>query len=215
MTSSLPRGQFIVLEGTDGSGTTTQGDLLAAWLRARGIEVVRTAQPSPLEGGQLVRRVLRGELDGVDAATVALLFAADRVDAGRRLVMPALRRGAWVVCDRHLASSLAFQVVDGDGGIDPQWVLTINRHALCADMTFWLDLPVSEAMARIIARGKPIERFETETTLQRVRERYAQVAADPPPQVGRLVTVDARGSRDEVAAAIQRDVARSAGWEAP
>jgi dTMP kinase len=194
------------MEGTDGSGTTTQGDLLAAWLRDRGLEVVRTAQPSPLEGGQLVRRVLRGELDGVDAATVALLFAADRVDAGRRLVTPALQRGAWVVCDRHLASSLAFQVVDGDGGIDPQWLMAINRYAMAADVTLWLDLPVADAMARILARGKPIERFETAATLQRVRDRYAEVFAAPPAQLGRVVRVDARGSRDEVAAAIQRAI---------
>lgn len=197
------RGKFVVIEGTDGSGTTTQGDLLAQWLRSQGLEVVRTAQPSPLEGGQLIRRVLRNELDGVDAATVALLFAADRVDAGRRLIEPALARGAWVVCDRHLASSLAFQVVDGDGGIDPEWLLTINRHAMVADQTLWLDLPVDEAMTRILARGKPIERFETEATLRRVRDRYAHVAEVPPALLGPIARIDARGLRDDVACAIR------------
>jgi dTMP kinase len=199
---SMP-GRFIAIEGTDGAGTSTQGDLLAQWLVERGLEVLRLAQPSHLEGGQLIRRILRHELGVIDAATVALLFAADRVDLCERVIAPALARGAWVVCDRHLGSSLAFQVVDGAGGIDPDWLLAVNSKALTADLTLWIDVPVPVALQRIAARGKPIERFEVAATLERVRARYAEVARQPPAQLGAIATIDGQPARDVVAYAIR------------
>lgn len=209
----MVKGKLIVLEGTDGSGTTTQGDDLAERLRQRGIEVLRTAQPSPLATGQLIRQILRGELQGVDAAVVALLFAADRVDLGQRLLQPALQRGAWVVCDRHVASSLAFQVVDtardpDQPPIDPAWIAAINRCALPADLTLWLDLPVEEALRRIESRGKPLERFEVSETLRQVRARYAAVFAAPPPQLGEVAIIDGSATRDAVGRAIRLKVSQ-------
>ncbi len=209
----MTRGKLIVLEGTDGSGTTTQGDDLADRLRHLGLEVVRTAQPSPLATGQLIRQILRGELEGIDAAVVALLFAADRVDLGQRVLEPALQRGAWVVCDRHVASSLAFQVVDsarhpGQPPIDPPWITAINRCALAADLTLWLDLPVEVALQRIEMRGKPLERFEVSETLQRVRDRYAKVFAAPPAQLGQVAVVDGSATRDAVGRAIRQKVSQ-------
>lgn len=209
----MTRGKLIVLEGTDGSGTTTQGDDLAERLRHIGLEVVRTAQPSPLATGQLIRQILRGELEGIDAAVVALLFAADRVDLGQRVLEPALQRGAWVVCDRHVASSLAFQVVDsardpGQPPIDPAWITAINRCALAADLTLWLDLPVEVALQRIESRGKPLERFEVSETLQRVRDRYAKVFAAPPVQLGEVAVVDGSAARDAVGRAIRQKVSQ-------
>lgn len=206
-------GRFIVLEGTDGSGSTTQGDLLAAYLQSEGLEVVRTAQPSDLESGQLIRRILRGEVGGsktaVDAAVVALLFAADRVDHGHRVVRPALQCGAWVVCDRHLGSSLAFQVSDqahAGQGVDTAWVLAINERAMTADLTLWLDVPVDIALQRIEARGKPLERFETAAMLTRVRDRYQALHDHPPPLLGPLHRIDAAAARETVACAIRQTV---------
>lgn len=211
--SDTARGQFVVIEGTDGAGSTTQGDLLCQHLRERGLEVVRTAQPSDLGGGQLIRRILRGQETAgdqpVDAAAVALLFAADRVDVGRRVIAPALARGAWVVCDRHLASSLAFQVSDsahGGSGVSEQWVLDINRHALRADLTLWLDVEVEVALQRIAARGKPLERFETAQMLERVRQRYRQLWQNPPDLLGPLQQVDAGQDVESVACAVRRIV---------
>ncbi len=196
-------GRFLAIEGTDGAGTSTQGDQLTDWLRSRGLEVLRLAQPSHLEVGQLIRRILRHELGAIDAATVALLFAADRVDLCERVIAPALGRGAWVVCDRHLGSSLAFQVVDGAGGIDPDWLLAINAKALTADLTLWIDVPVPVALERIAARGKPVERFEVAATLERVRARYAELAERPPAQLGKVVAIDGQPARDVVACAIR------------
>ncbi len=202
----MDKGRLIVLEGTDGAGSTTQGDELAAWLQELGLEVVRTAQPSPLPTGQLIRQILRGDLQGIDAAVVALLFAADRVDLAHRVMEPALQRGAWVVCDRHIASSLAFQVVDGQGGIEPAWITAINSRAMAADLTLWLDLPVATALQRIESRGKPLERFEVAETLQKVRQRYQEVFAAPGPLLGHIAVVDAAAARDAVACAIRQTV---------
>lgn len=191
---------FIVFEGTDGSGTTTQGDLLTAALKRAGRTVVRTAEPTEGDVGVMIRNVLRARTEHpLDPAAVALLFAADRVDHCRHVITPALHRGETVICDRYLGSSLAFQVVDGDGHITPEWICTINRDALVPDLTILLDLPVPDAMTRIHHRGKPRERFEIAETLERVRARYRQVFADAPPQLGRTLVLDASRSREAIA----------------
>jgi len=192
---------FIVIEGTDGAGTTTQGDLLAEALRAEGRRVVRTAQPSPGPIGQLLRTVLRDTSgQGADPVAVALLFAADRVDHLQRVVEPALREGAVVVCDRYVGSSLAFQVVDGAGRIDAGWLLEINRGARVPDLSILLDVATETALARIEHRGQPHERFEVEATLRAVRERYLAVFAAPPRLLGAAAVVDA--SRPVAAVAV-------------
>ncbi len=195
---------FIVMEGTDGSGTTTQGDRLTERLRAAGQPVLRTRQPSDLPVGKLIREALRGTWVPRPAAEpIALLFAADRADHCNTQIAPALQAGEAVICDRYLASSLAFQVVDGEGGIDAAWLLEANRAALRPDLTLWLDVPVDEALRRIDARGAPRERFEAERTLQAVRERYAAMWRAPPAALGPIVRIDGVGDADEVQARIE------------
>lgn len=200
---------FIVLEGTDGSGTTTQGNLLAQSLRVAGHEVLRTAQPSDGPIGVVLRAALRNEMGHrLDPVAVALLFAADRSDHCHRVIGPALARGEWVVCDRYLGSSLAFQVVDGDGTIDEAWVLALNRHALVPDLSVLLDVPTDTAVGRIQERGKPRERFEIEDTLRNVRQRYRQVFASPPERLGPAVVVEADRPRESVAREVLAHVQR-------
>lgn len=191
---------FVVFEGTDGSGTTTQGDLLAAAIKRSGRQVVRTAEPTAGDVGVMIRNVLRARTEQpLDPAAVALLFAADRVDHCQRMIAPALARGETVICDRYLASSLTFQVVDGDGRITPEWIAAINHEALRPDLTILLDLPVPDAMTRIHHRGKPRERFEVAETLERVRARYRQVFASGMPELGRTLVLDASRSRETIA----------------
>ncbi len=191
---------FIVFEGTDGSGTTTQGDLLTAALKRSGRTVLRTAEPTDGDVGVMIRNVLRARTEfPLDPAAVALLFAADRIDHCQRVIGPALARNEAVICDRYLASSLTFQVVDGDGRITPEWICTINKEALRPDLTILLDLPVTDAMTRIHHRGKPRERFEVADTLELVRERYREVFREAPPQLGRILVLDASRSREAIA----------------
>lgn len=194
---------FVVMEGTDGSGTTTQGNLLATALRAAGIEVLRTREPSDGPIGVLIRQGLRGEWrHRPGAEQVALLFAADRVDHCQVEIDPALQTGTAVICDRYLGSSLAFQVVDGAGGIDAAWLLAANRFARVPHLTIWLDVPVALALERIDARGIPRERFEVEDTLRAVRERYEGLWRSPPPRLGPVVRIDGSGTIEQVHARV-------------
>ncbi len=191
---------FIVFEGTDGSGTTTQGDLLTAALKRSGRTVLRTAEPTDGDVGVMIRNVLRARTEHpLDPAAVALLFAADRVDHCARIIGPALARNEAVICDRYLASSLTFQVVDGDGRITPKWICEINKEALKPDLTILLDLPVTDAMTRIHHRGKPRERFEVAETLEHVRARYREVFREAPERLGRSLVLDASRSREAIA----------------
>lgn len=179
------------MEGTDGSGTTTQGNLLAAQLQRRGWTVVRTSEPSDGDIGKLLRQVLQSRADRPLAPEiVALLFAADRIDHCQREIGPALARGEAVVCDRYLGSSLAFQVTDGAGAFDATWIRQINRDVLEPDLSILVDVPIETAMARIERRGKPLERFEVGPVLTEVRARYHEAFAQGAVGLGRTALID-------------------------
>ncbi len=201
------RGLFIVMEGTDGSGTTTQGNMLAATLAAEGHTVVRTSEPSSGSIGWLLRDTLRSRAERpLSPEIVALLFAADRMDHCDREIGPALERGDTVICDRYLGSSLAFQVVDGGGAFDAAWVRELNRAVLVPDLSILFDVPVEAAMERIERRGKPKERFEVSSFLTQVRARYHEAFNNDASRLGATAVVDGLRSVDEVAADVRRAV---------
>jgi dTMP kinase len=140
---------FIVLEGIDGSGTTTQAQAISSTLRARGLDVVETRQPTNSPIGKHLRASLRAESEAVsDRFALALLFAADRLDHVAREITPALERGAWIVCDRYVLSSLVYQSLD----CPLNWVAAINAKARRADLTVLLDLPAKTAIKRVESR---------------------------------------------------------------
>lgn len=164
-------GTFIALEGLDGSGTTTQQEALATALRSKGHAVHTTREPSDRSIGRLARAAL-GSRSDVDPATLALLFAADRLDHVRAEIRPALARGDVVVCDRYLVSSWVYQGLE----CDPAWVETINARAPWPTITFLLEVSVDVAVQRMADRGQSIERFETAALQRRVAQAYEQVA---------------------------------------
>ena len=151
----MPPGKLIVLEGIDGSGTTTQARLLCEWLAGRGVAVHLTREPSDGPVGRLIREILHGAHAPVAGDTMALLFAADRVDHLSREVLPALDRGTHVVTDRYYHSSLAYQAIDEAYALAPaekQQRLTeaqqrIDQAAMCSDKlhTAWLCGLLAEA----------------------------------------------------------------------
>ncbi len=191
---------FIVMEGCDGSGTTTQGDMLADALRRSGRSVLRTSEPSGGEIGQLIRRVLRGQTDRpLTPQIIALLFAADRIHHCQTEIGPALARGEFVVCDRYLASSLSFQIVDGEGGISEQWLRSINQPIIEPDISLLVDVPPETSMARIAKRGRPRELFEELQTLTKVRKRYRALFEADDAGFGQTLIVDGHRSREEIA----------------
>lgn len=175
-------GLFVVLEGIDGSGSTTHTKLLGKALRQRGLKVVETCEPSSGPIGSLIRQVLQRRLFVADAAgprafawsTMALLFAADRMDHLDSTVVPALREGAVVLSDRYDLSSLAYQSCTAPSGdkVVP-WIRELNAAALRPDLTLVIDVPVEVAEERRRARGGLEELFETRDLQARLAAVYA------------------------------------------
>ena len=188
----MSRGKFIVFEGIDGAGTTTQAQRLLGWLEARGLRVLLTREPSDGPVGNLVRNMLkrrivvprsvRGTDADVDPRTVALLFAADRLDHLDGEIRPALDAGFWVLSDRYVDSSLAYQSIYADLA----WVREINRFAPRPDCTFFLSVPPRVAMQRMRASRPSRDHFETQRRLEKVDEGYEALYREAAPDVHRL-----------------------------
>lgn len=208
MDKDLPK--FIVLEGIDGSGTTTQLSKVAERLRARGHIVHETREPSVGRIGKMIRELLAvntGEKRTVDSACLALLFAADRLEHLNREIKPALTRGEIVLCDRYVLSSLVYQSLD----CDSEWVAEINREAQWPSLTFVLDLPVEIAVERLAVRrgltGNPEEIFDSIETQRRLAEGY-RAEIGPCPKLTHedsgLIEIDASKDIDAVTDLIMR-----------
>lgn len=193
----MATGCFIVLEGVDGAGTTTQARALAEALRRRGHTVTTTCQPSPGAIGQLVRTLLRTIDDPPDPRALALLFAADRLDHVHQLIAPALARGEVVLSDRYVASSWIYQGL----ACDPAWVRTINAHAPWPDLTLVLTVSAEVARARVQARaGTPTELFDALEIQRRIAAGYAALLDDP--SLRAVVGIAGDAPADDVTAAL-------------
>ncbi len=220
-------GCFLVLEGLDGAGTTTQAELLAAWLRGRGRRALVTAEPSRGPVGVLVRQVLAGRLGGgaggaFDPAALALLFAADRRDHLASEVEPALARGIDVVSDRFTLSSLAYQAValsgsrrDGGRPGPMRWVRELNRLARAPDLTIFLRVPPAAALARRRAASGGRDLYVVPAFQRRVARAYADALRLARAAGERVAVVDGRGSMEAVAAAVARAAAAVAPRRGP
>lgn len=167
-------GVFIVLEGIDGAGTTTQLERLAKALREDGYRVTTTRQPSDGPVGTLIRQALTGRLSlpngtgPLNAQTLALLFAADRTDHLEAQILPALERGDVVLCDRYVLSSIAYQ-----GQTLPQgWVSDINAFATPPDLTLFFKVDPKVAGERRAARGAAAELFEDDEQQRQIARDY-------------------------------------------
>lgn len=201
------KGRFIAFEGIDGSGTTTQAELAATALRADGFAVHQTREPSDGPIGTLIRQALRGRgrLPGrtrlLTEETLALLFAADRLDHLEAEILPALRQGQLVICDRYVLSSLAYQ--GATCSID--WVDQINSGAASADLTIFLEVKPAAASRRRAARGGSRELFESEERQRRVSQQYRAAIARRGKRE-RILVLDGGRSVDEVAADAQKAI---------
>lgn len=208
MSPAAPRrGRFVVLEGIDGAGTTTQTSLLVAALRKRGYATRATREPSDGPIGTMIRQVLAGRfvLPGGKApnwATMALLFAADRLDHVEAEIEPLLENGGIVVSDRYDASSLAYQsVTSGRGGPEAvEWIRALNRHAIRPDVIVVVDVPADTAATRREARGEAAQLYEQNEVQQSLAAFYRDLGVHMPND--RVVVVSGTGSVEDVHARI-------------
>lgn len=193
------RGRFITLEGGEGVGKSTQIRQLAEALRATGLNVITTREPGGTEGAEAIRGLLlAGGQDRWNDATEALLFAAARADHVAKLIRPAIERGEWVICDRFVDSTRAYQ--GGAGGIADADILDLHRigsAGLLPDRTLILDLPVEEGARRAKARSADTDRMgaKEQAYYERVAARFREMAKDDP---ARFRVIDASGMPDVV-----------------
>ncbi|MFK7890015.1 MAG: dTMP kinase [Granulosicoccus sp.] len=191
------RGKFITLEGLEGVGKTSNRQRIEQLLTRAGIDFVGTREPGGTPVGEKLRDLVL-HADGImQPETELLLMAASRLEHVAQLIEPALSRGQWVLCDRYLDASVAYQGAGRQLGTDR----VVQLHSsmgltLQPDLTVLLDMPVEAGLARMAARGKP-DRIESETVafFERARDAYLKRAqADP----ARFNVVDASRTLDEV-----------------
>lgn len=200
-------GRFIVLEGIDGAGTTTQTARLVERLRTDGRSVKATREPSDGPVGALVRQVLSGRIvtPGGRApgwTTMALLFAADRMDHVESEIEPFLATGGVIVSDRYDASSVAYQSVTSgrEGEQAVAWIRELNKHALRPDLTIVVDLPADLAGVRRQVRGEAAQLYEQNEVQRALAEFYHDLAKHMPED--EIAIVDGQGTIEEVHARI-------------
>ena len=199
-------GLFIAFEGGDGAGKSTQAGLLATALQKRGLEVIRTREPGGTVIGEKLRSLVLDHGQGdIDPRTEALIFAASRAAHVHQTILPALERGAVVVCDRYIDSSVAYQ---GAGrGLGTDSVLEVNLWAvegLRPDLTVLLDVDPLEGRGRRMQNG-PEDRLESEPDIFHALIRGAfleRAAADP----AQYLVLPARNPVTDLADAILKAV---------
>ena len=198
----MAQGKFIVFEGIDGAGKTTQIARLAEALSGAGRTVYTTAEPTESVIGDLLRAALSGK-DDRTPAEMAALFALDRIGHNREIAAQ-LAAGKDVICDRYYYSSLAYQ-----GSLcDYEWVRRMNCSCpdiRRPDLCVFLDLTTDQALSRIAVRGIEAEIYEKRETLSLFRDTFLRILRTLPDSVA---VVDASGSVDEVAAAVRAAVKR-------
>jgi dTMP kinase len=195
-----PRGCFITLEGGEGVGKSTQLPRIAAALRARGLEVVTTREPGGTPGAEAIRALLlTGDEDRWSIQAEAFLFAAARADHVERVILPALERGAWVVCDRFIDSTRAYQ--GGAGGLHDEDILALHRigcDGFLPDRTLVLALHDGEGLERTAVRdGDALDRMGARDAayFASVDLAFLRMATSNP---DRFRIIDAAGSIEDV-----------------
>jgi dTMP kinase len=200
------RGHFIVLEGIDGSGTTTQAAALGRELAGRGLPAHVTAEPSNGPVGAIIRQILAGRLAVFDSEaliapswrSMALLFAADRQDHLEAEILPNLRDGVTVICDRYVHSSIIYQSLSAAHKEAEPWIRELNRFVLNPDLVLLLQIHPASALKRRKERDRRSELYDEPEFQERLAAAYRDLQKDFPDD--RIVVIDGDRPTDEVAA---------------
>lgn len=169
MISNKYPGKFIVFEGLDGSGQSTQVGLLAKFLENRGYKVLATKEPTiDSEAGRKLRNVL-DEREKISPREIQELFVEDRKWHLEKVIVPALQQGKTVISDRYFFSTFAYGMADG---LSEDWLLKVNENFLLPDLVFFLDAKPEICLQRIEDRGKEKTLFEKKEKLEKVYQNY-------------------------------------------
>lgn len=204
------KGKFIVFEGLDGSGKTTQMWLLSEYLEEKGQKCYSTHEPTDSAIGKLLRDCLTGKVD-TDERAIAALFAADRLDhiTGENGMAKKLAEGRPVLCDRYYFSSFAY-----NGEFVPfDWVVELNaqaRELLKPDLVLFIDLPSEESMKRVSRRTEQ-ERYETAEKQKKIRDRFFEAFRRFPDE--NVVIIQSEENRHDTQKKIREVVDSLFGWE--
>jgi len=189
------KGLFIVFEGVDGGGKSTQMKMLSDFFKGKGYEVEQHMEPTQETIGTVLWDYMNSKNRSFKPETEALLFAADRIEHGKN-IRKALEERKIVISDRYKHSSLAYQ---GAAGADVDWMQSLNKHALVPDLVILLDIDPEKSLGRVSDREKTV--FEENEYLKKVRAEYLRYA-----ELGELVVVNAVQSIEEVHADILKHV---------
>jgi len=201
MTKIKKLGKFIVIEGIDGSGKSTQAKLLVGELGRRGIEVELTAEHTDRSAGRLIEEVVRRR-QKLDSLALQLVFVADRVDHTKGLITPAMEKGSWVVSDRYRMSTAAY------GGDMIGWLWQMQKEiTLRPDLTALIDVPADVAMERMGKRGDERTIFEERERLMRVRQEYLRLIE----MEDNGVVIDGDRKEKDIAKDVVKEIERR-GW---
>lgn len=185
-------GKFIVVEGLDGSGKSSQVDLLIDFLKKMGKEVIITKEPTmDSESGRKIKQVLRKEIVMDDPLELQKLYVQDRDEHLKNKVIPALKEGKYVVSSRYYFSTFAY---GGSDGLDVEMLVELNNNFLQPDISIIIDVPAESCMKRIEGRGELKEYFEELEKLKKIREFYKSF----PNRFEQVVLIDGERPIEEV-----------------
>jgi dTMP kinase len=200
MKKNVYPGKFIVFEGLDGAGKSTQAAKAVDYLKLAKKPARLTYEPTQLMVGSLVRSCLLGEW-ACSPECLQLLFAADRDEHLKKEVLPGLKNGSVIVGDRYFMSSLAYGAID----CDFDWLVQANREFLAPDLVIYLDVPSSVCVDRIAANGKSIELFEKSEALEKVAQKYKKVIDMFKDDIN-IAIIDGNRGREEVFSDVKKTI---------
>ena len=202
------RGKFITFEGGEGGGKSTQAARMAGYLRGKGLEVLETREPGGTPESEALRDLLvQGDPDRWSAMSELLLVTAARVEHVNRLIEPALTEGKWVICDRFADSTLAYQGIAGELGLElVEQLQKLAVGATAPDVTFLLDVRAEAGLQRAEKRGGAA-RFEKKGSAfhQTLRDGFLALANENPQ---RIVLIDGEDTFDNVWGQIEIELRR-------
>ena len=202
------RGKFITFEGGEGGGKSTQAAHMAGYLRGKGLEVLETREPGGTPESEALRDLLvQGDPDRWSALSELLLITAARVEHVNRLIKPALAEGKWVICDRFADSTLAYQGIAGELGLElVEQLQKLAVGATAPDVTFLLDVRAEAGLQRAEKRGGAA-RFEKKGAAfhQTLRDGFLALANENPQ---RIVLIDGEDTFDNVWGQIEAELGR-------